>query len=109
MFTIDYKKRIKIVKGDTAIFDISMNNYNFIEGDKVYFTVKKNVDDVENSIQKVVSTFDGNIAKIVLSKEDTNIDAGVYLYDVQCSLSNGVVDTVILPTKFEILGGITHD
>jgi len=109
LFTIDYKKRIKIVKGDTAIFDISMNNYNFIEGDKVYFTVKKNVDDVENSIQKVVSTFDGNIAKIVLSKEDTNIDAGVYLYDVQCSLSNGVVDTVILPTKFEILGGITHD
>lgn len=41
MFTIDYKKRIKIVKGDTAIFDIDMNNYNFVEGDKVYFTVKK--------------------------------------------------------------------
>ena len=109
MFTIDYKKRIKIVKGDTAIFDITMNNYNFIEGDKVYFTVKKNVDDVENAIQKIVSTFDGNTAKVVLSKDDTNIDAGVYLYDVQCSLSNGVVDTVILPTKFEILGGITHD
>ena len=109
MFTIDYKKRIKIVKGDTAIFDIDMNNYNFVEGDKVYFTVKKNVDDVENAIQKIVSTFDGNRAKVILSKDDTNIDAGVYLYDVQCSLSNGIVDTVILPTKFEILGGITHD
>ena len=109
MFTIDYKRRIKIVKGDTAIFDIDMENYEFVEGDKVYFTVKKNVDDTENAIQKVISTFDRNKAKIFLSKEDTNIDTGVYLYDVQCSLVNGVVDTIILPTKFEIIGGITHD
>lgn len=109
MFTIDYKKRIKIVKGDTAIFDIDMENYEFIEGDKVYFTVKKSINDTHNAIQKVISTFDKNKAKIVLSKEDTNIDVGVYLYDVQCSLTNGIVDTIILPTKFEILGGITHD
>ena len=109
MFTIDYKKRIKIVKGDTAIFDITMENYEFCEGDKVYFTVKKTIDDENNAIQKVLSTFDGNKSKIVLCKEDTNIAVGVYLYDVQCSLVNGIVDTIVLPTKFEILGGITHD
>ena len=109
MFSIDHKKRIKIVKGDTAIFDVNISDYNFVEGDKVYFTVKKNVDDVGNTIQKIVSTFEGNKAKIVLCKEDTNIPVGVYLYDIQCSLVNGMVDTVVLPTKFENLGGITHD
>ena len=109
MFTIDYKKRITIVKGDTAIFNISMHNYEFVEGDKVYFTVRKNADDMESVIQKTISVFDGRKAKIFLSKEDTDIQAGTYLYDVQCSLANGVVDTIILPTRFEILGGITHD
>ena len=109
MFLIDNKKRIKIVSGDTAIFDISVSGYNFVEGDKVYFTVKKNIDDTENAIQKIVTKFDGNTAKVILCKEDTNIPAGIYLYDVQCSLINGIVDTVVLPTKFEVLGGVTHD
>lgn len=109
MFTIDNKKRMKIVKGDTAIFDINMKGYNFIEGDKVYFTVKISVDDVENIIQKIVTEFDENIAKIVLSSSDTNIDVGSYLYDIQCSLTDGRVDTVIPPTKFEVIGGVTHD
>ena len=109
MFTIDNKKRIKIVKGDTAIFDITVNNYEFVEGDKIYFTVKSSVDDIETIIQKMVSVFDENKAKVFLNKEDTNVDEGVYLYDVQCSLTNGVVDTIIPPTRFEVLGGVTHD
>lgn len=109
MLKIDNKRRVKIVKGDTAIFDITVNNYEFVEGDKIYFTVKINADDTESVIQKVVSVFDENKAKIFLSKEDTNIPVGVYLYDVQCSLTNGVVDTIIPPTRFEVLGGVTHD
>lgn len=109
LFTIDEKKRMKIVKGDTAIFNITINNYEFVDGDKVYFTVKTSVDDADNIIQKVVTSFNANESKIILSKEDTNIDVGVYLYDIQCSLANGIVDTVIPPTKFEVIGGITHD
>ena len=109
MFSIDNRKRMKIVKGDTAIFNIHVNNYKFVEGDKVYFTVKKSIDDTENKIQKVVTSFKENQAKIFLCKEDTNIETGEYLYDVQCSLSNGIVDTIILPTKFEVIGGVTHD
>lgn len=109
MFTIDNKKRMKVVKGDTAIFNIGINNYKFVEGDKVYFTVKKSVDDTRNAIQKVITEFEENQAKIFLCKEDTNIAAGEYLYDIQCSLSNGIVDTIVLPTKFEVIGGITHD
>lgn len=109
MFTIDSRKNMKIVKGDTAIFDISLKNYTFVEGDKVYFTVKYSVDDTENVIQKVVTTFNKNKAKIILNKEDTNIDTGTYLYDIQCSFVDGRVDTVVVPTKFEVIGGVTHD
>lgn len=109
MLKIDNKRRIQIVKGDTAIFDITVNNYEFVEGDKIYFTVKTSVGDTESIIQKVVSVFDENKAKVIFCKEDTNVDVGVYLYDVQCSLTNGVVDTIIPPTRFEVLGGVTHD
>ena len=109
MLKIDNKRRVKIVKGDTAVFDITVNNYEFVEGDKIYFTVKESVYDTDAIIQKVVSVFDESKAKIFLSKEDTNIPEGVYLYDVQCSLTNGVVDTIIPPTRFEVLGGVTHD
>lgn len=109
MFTIDNKKRIQIVKCDTAIFDITMKNYEFVEGDEVYFTVRKNSDDLVPVIKKRISTFKGRKAKVLLSTNDTNIESGIYLYDVQCSLFNGVVDTIIPPTRFEVLGGGTHD
>lgn len=100
---------MKIVKGDTAIFDINVKGHTFVKGDKVYFTVKTSVDDDDNLIQKVVSTFKNNAAKVILSKEDTDIDVGSHLYDIQCSLSDGRVDTIIPPTKFEVIGGVTHD
>lgn len=109
MYTIDNKKKIKIVKGDTAIFDIATKNYIFKDGDKVYFTVKYSTEDDERVIQKVVTSFHENVAKIILSKEDTNVDVGVYVYDVQLSLLDGRVDTVVPPTKFEVIGGVTHE
>ena len=100
---------MKIIKGDTAIFNVNLKNYEFVDGDKVYFTVKTSVNDKNNTIQKVVTSFDGSRAKIFLSKEDTNVEEGVYLYDIQCSLANGIVDTIVPPTKFEVIGGVTHD
>lgn len=109
MFTIDYRRRMKIIKGDTAVFDINLKNYEFVDGDKVYFTVKTSVDDTDKIIQKVITSFDGSRARIFLSKEDTNVEEGVYLYDIQCSLANGIVDTIVPPTKFEVIGGVTHD
>ena len=109
MFTIDYKRRMKIIKGDTAVFDINLKNYKFVNGDKVYFTVKTSVDDTDKTIQKVITSFDGSRARVFLSKEDTDVEVGIYLYDIQCSLANGIVDTVVPPTKFEIIGGVTHD
>lgn len=109
MFTIDKKNKITIVKGDTAIFDLTVANYTFKTGDKVYFSVKDSVDSEDYLIKKIVTQFEGSIAKIILSKTDTNIDAGLYQYDIQVSLVDGTVDTVIPPSNFEVIGGVTHD
>ena len=109
IFTIDKKNKITIVRGDTAIFDLTLDNYTFVEGDKVYFTVKNTVYDTLNIIQKVITEFEENKVRIMLTKEDTDIDIGMYTYDVQCSLVNGLVDTVIIPATFEVIGGVTSD
>lgn len=100
---------MKITQGDTAFFDITISNYEFVEGDILYFTVKKDLDFGQNIIQKKITEFDKNVAKIVLSTSDTNIELGDYIYDIQLSLLDGRVDTIISPTNFEIVAGVTHD
>ena len=109
MFEILRRNHMRVVQGDTASFTINVENYNFVEGDIVYFTVKENVQDSKYVIQKIVKNFDGNVVRFNLSSSDTNIDVGDYVYDIQVSLANGVVDTVVLPSKFEVIGGITND
>ena len=74
---------MKITQGDTAFFDITVSNYEFGEGDILFFTVKKDLSSIENIIQKRITEFDGNVGKVVLSVDDTNIDVGVYIYDIQ--------------------------
>ena len=109
MFEILDSNHMRIVQGDTAIFDLNISDYNFVEGDVVYFTVKKSIKDKEYTLQKVVTEFNKNTAKFKLSKEDTNIRAGNYIYDIQVSLQDGRVDTIVLPSKFEVLEGVTNE
>ena len=107
MFKILNNNYMLVVKGDTAMFDITLDNYTFTEGDRVYFTVKKRIKDSQYVILKVVDVLEENTARVYLTTEDTNIEPGIYVYDIQVSLTNGIVDTVVLPSKFEILEGVT--
>jgi hypothetical protein len=109
MFTINRKNEIKLTQGDTAFLDITITNYDPVEGDILYFTVKKDITSMENTIQKKITEFDSNVAKVVLNTLDTSIDIDTYIYDIQLSLADGRVNTVILPTAFEIIPGVTHD
>ena len=36
MFTIDADNRIEVIKGDTGILDLALDNYSLKDGDKVY-------------------------------------------------------------------------
>ena len=105
LFTVQ-AGRIKVIRGDTGIFDLNLDNYTLKEGDKVYFTVKSDYDS-EAVIFKEVTEFPEGKAKFILTSEDTDLEPGTYLYDVQCNLADGRVDTVITPNKFQVLGGIT--
>ena len=109
MFQIKRKNRIEVVAGDTGLLNLSIDNYTFVDGDIVYFTVKKDINDTSYKFQKIIKEFEDNVAVIKISSEDTNLEAGEYLYDIQLSLKDGRVDTVISPTLFEVIDGVTND
>ena len=45
----------------------------------------------------------------IFTEKDTNIEAGLYQYDVKIYLSDGRRDRLITPSEFEIFEGVTHD
>jgi hypothetical protein len=99
---------IYVTRGDTAVIKLELDNYEFVNGDVVYFSVKKNKKDKEYVIQKTVTEFKGNSASVKLYAEDTDIEEGNYWYDIQCSLLDGRIDTVVIPTRFVIGEQITE-
>lgn len=100
---------MKVIQGDTGEFELTLDNYEFQEGDKVYMTVKRKPKDTEIVFQKTITEFSINVAKIKLEYEDTNLEQGKYYYDIQCSLADGRIDTVIPPSVFFVMEGITDE
>ena len=106
MFSIE-DGYITITKGDTVVITLNLDNYKLAPGDTVTMTVKRNVNNPDFVIQKIVTEFEDGKAKIVLLEEDTNITPGKYKYDVQLDLADGRIDTVITPSVFKIEKGVT--
>lgn len=111
MLTIDKDNTIHLTRGDTARFRITqaMNlatgePYVFLPEDILEFTIKKSVNDTNPLIHKKVQG--GEI--IHLLPEDTkSLSFGRYVYDVQLTLANGDIYTIIVPTVFEIAKEVT--
>lgn len=82
MFTVAEDNRIEVIRGDTGILELALDNYKLKEGDKVYFTVKENYEG-ERLIFKEVTEFKDGKVKFILTSKDTDLKAGMYLYDVQ--------------------------
>lgn len=108
MFTIKENK-IFITQGDTAIIKVELLNHAWAEGDRMYFTVKKHAGNTDIAIQKVIDEFPGGLANIYLSQYDTNLPAGDYVYDLQCNLTDGRIDTIVGPEEFKVLEGVTDE
>ena len=110
MITIDNDtNNITIIKKDTATLDVSIDNYILTEGDRVTFTIAKEVELEEPERQIIVEEFtEDGAAMISLTSEDTNLEIGTYKYDVQVNTSDGRVDTIIGPAKFKVIGGVTY-
>ena len=108
---LNYNKEtntITMIAKDTGDFVISLDNYLLDEGDKVYFTVNKELEKENPLISVVVSEFVNNKAVIRLTSKDTDLTPGSYLYDVRVNTADGRVDTVLGPAKFKVAGGVKY-
>ena len=100
---------INITRGDTALIDFTLDNHEFVDGDVVYFSVKRSPKDNNYIINKEITNFDGNKAIISLDSNDTRISKGKYWYDIQCNLADGRVDTVINKERFIVLEDVNGE
>ena len=99
--------KITMVRKDTGDLTVALENYLLDTGDEVVFTVNTGYDLENPLIQKKITEFDNHTAIVRLGSDDTNLDPGEYLYDIQVNTADGRVDTVLGPAKFKITGGIT--
>ena len=100
---------INITRGDTALIDFTLDNHEFVDGDVVYFSVKRSTKDTSYIINKEITNFNGNTATIELLSDDTRIPKGKYWYDIQCSLADGRVDTVVNKERFIVLEDVNGE
>lgn len=105
MFQIE-DNSISLTRGDTARIDISVvdaegQKYELLEGDKLLFTVKSSVNDKEALIQK-----EGEIITI-LPADTEGLEYGKYVYDVQLTLAEGTVNTIIPPSTFKVMSEVS--
>ena len=109
MINTKRNNRLETYRGDTGILSINVAGYNFTEGDYAILSVKKDLEDVDYILQKMVDRFEDNKIVFIFTEKDTNIEAALYQYDVKIYLSDGRRDRLITPSEFEIFEGVTHD
>ena len=110
MYKIDDEQNIYIVRGDTALIDITVydidehgqkTEHTLEEGEVLELTVKENTKTEDVLIHKTGTS-------IRFDPEDTEGKPyGKYKYDVQFTGADGFVDTIIGPCNFTITEEVT--
>ena len=111
MLTVDKDNTIHLTRGDTARFSIgrivntvTKTNYTPTAEDTVTMTVKKTVQDAAPRVQLIVPG--GEVFHI--KPEDTKEMAfGKYVYDIQITMADGDVYTIVPPATFDLLKEVT--
>lgn len=102
-----------MVKGDSGVINISNSARNFETGDKVTFTVKKELTDTESLISIVVEDFniDGTCTIDIPALETDTLPVDTYFYDIVWEDSDGNINTLVkncdMPT-LKIKQGVTN-
>ena len=108
---VDKDNTIHLTRGDTARFSIGQivntitnTNYTPTAEDTVTMTIKKTVLQADPFVQIIVPG--GEVLHI--KPEDTKAMAfGKYVYDIQITMADGDVYTIIPPTTFDLLKEVT--
>ena len=104
-----------MIRGDSEAIKVSCRNESgvdipLVEGDIVYFTVKRSTNTEEKILQKIVTEFTEGVALITIFPEDTKeLKTGIYYYDIQLTRADGTVKTIIPPSKFTIKREVTYE
>lgn len=106
---------ISMVRGDTESItlickDLNENIIELITGDKIYFTVKDNVNTTVKIFQKLITTFTDGAAIIIINPSDTKLlKYKDYTYDIQLTRADLTVTTIVPASRFRIEGEVTYE
>ncbi|MBC8585554.1 hypothetical protein [Youxingia wuxianensis] len=109
MFQIIAGSAMELTRGDTGRFTVSVQNqdgspYSPASGDVMVFSVKKSVTDTEYLIHKTITG-----GQVIIEPEDTqSLPFGNYVYDIQLTLENGDVNTIVPPSTFTVCGEVSY-
>ena len=111
VFKVDKDNTIHLTRGDTARFSIgeivntiTNTNYTPTAEDTVTMTIKKTVMQADPCVQIIVPG--GEVLHI--KPEDTKAMAfGKYVYDIQITMADGDVYTIVPPATFDLLKEVT--
>lgn len=108
-----YGNEIRLTRGDTfdAKIRIKMHNTKDLyiprDGDKIFFGLKKRIEDTACLIYKEIPT---DTLILHLDPEDTRyLDFGNYWYDVQLNRPDGFVSTFITKSLFRLLEEVCYN
>ena len=108
MFEVD-NNNIKIIRGDSGSFDISITDTNgsiveLAENDVLTFTLRRTARNPTIILQKNIVG-----GKLAINPADTEgLVFGAYVYDIELKRADGYVDTVIPPHEFLIMEEVTY-
>lgn len=104
-----------MIRGDSEAIKLSCRDesgadFPLVEGDIVYFTIKRSTSTEEKILQKIITEFTDGVALITIYPKDTReLKTGSYYYDIQLNKANGQVKTIIPPSKFTINAEVTYE
>lgn len=111
MLYVDKNNVIRLTRGDTARFIVTVKNettqepYDILPTDTLMMTIKKSVRDSDACVQKKIV---GSNAFHILPTDTSELEFGKYFYDVQLTTTDGDVYTIIEPTVFELTKEVTY-
>ena len=108
--------KITAIRGDTKTLNLTFKDDTGtpvnLTGSKVYLTVKKSVNDSDDDalIKKDVTGHTNATAgetQITLSATDTNIEEGLYVWDIQIKYSDNSINST-MKGDFEVVSDVTR-
>lgn len=107
---------LSMIRGDSETIDIKISTPDgevrpLVQGDMLYFSVKKNPKFTKYAFQKIVTKFreDGTAQVVILPDDTKDLQFDDYRYDVQLTTKEGEVKTIIEDSLFRIKVEITDD